>query len=371
MQKFHNRPKNWQDFELLCYHLWSAKFKSDNISRNGRQGQNQQGIDIYGNLPDGKGIFGIQCKGKDNFNNSQITEEEINTELQKALNFHPSLSLIIFATTSKRDAKIQEYVRLKSEEYSKSHNLQVDIKFWDCIEEMLEFYNEVGRWYDNGNQQSYSVDVKAIVENGRLEPVFNRVRRTYQVPTKCASSIFFLLTDPPVKSIFDQRPFKNHTWCEFDIEIKNNGCSVLENYSLDIHFEEAEIQAISNMNDKFTNNFWETEINKLKSEKMELFHHESDDFSLIFEPKDKILVQKGKRSCRIGLLPKYTCSELHVKWKLLARDFNDEGLLVIPIIPSFVEKNDTIFVRSFTDERIENVVENGIEYLDGEDDIDL
>lgn len=60
---------------------------------------------------------------------------------------------------------------------------------------MLEFYNEVGRWYDNGNQQSYSVDVKAIVENGRLEPVFNRVRRTYQVPTKCASSIFFLLTD--------------------------------------------------------------------------------------------------------------------------------------------------------------------------------
>ena len=119
MQKFHNRPKNWQDFELLCYHLWSAKFKSDNISRNGRQGQNQQGIDIYGNLLDGKGIFGIQCKGKDNFNNSQITEEEINTELQKALNFHPSLSLIIFATTSKRDAKIQEYVRLKSEEYSK------------------------------------------------------------------------------------------------------------------------------------------------------------------------------------------------------------------------------------------------------------
>lgn len=55
----------------------------------------------------------------------------------------------------------------------------------------------------------------------------------------------------------------------------------------------------------------------------------------------------------------------------MARDFNDEGLLVIPVIPSFVEKNDTIFVRSFTDERIENVVENGIEYLDGEDDIDL
>lgn len=116
MQTYHNKPKNWQDFELLCYHLWSAVFKSNVISRNGRQGQNQHGVDIYGTLPDGS-FFGIQCKGKDHFNNSQLTKTEIDAELAKVLSFQPSLSLFVFATTSKRDAKIQEYVRIKNQEY--------------------------------------------------------------------------------------------------------------------------------------------------------------------------------------------------------------------------------------------------------------
>lgn len=61
MQTYHNKPKNWQDFELLCYHLWRAEFKSTVISRNGRQGQNQNGVDIYGTLLDGS-FFCIQCK---------------------------------------------------------------------------------------------------------------------------------------------------------------------------------------------------------------------------------------------------------------------------------------------------------------------
>ena len=55
------------------------------------------------------------------------------------------------------------------------------------------------------------------------------------------------------------------------------------------------------------------------------------------------------------------------KWNYITKGKRSEGFWLIENI----EKNDTIFVRSFTDERIENVVENGIEYLDGEDDIEL
>lgn len=366
MQTYHNKPKNWQDFELLCYHLWSAVFKSNVISRNGRQGQNQHGVDIYGTLPDGS-FFGIQCKGKDHFNNSQLTKTEIDAELAKVLSFQPSLSLFVFATTSKRDAKIQEYVRIKNQEYSKNHHMQVDVKFWDCIEEMIEFHKDVRDWYEDMHSGSYAIEIKAIVENGQLTPVFNRVKRDYKVPTGISGVDFYLLTNPPIQDIFHQQPYKNHTWCEFDIELLNVGGSVLENYSLNLQFEKSEVRAISNMNDEYTNNFCEIEINKMKSERMELFHFEKDDFSLLFEPKDTVLVQKGVRSCRIGIFPKHTTSEIHIKWKLLARNFDEEGVLTIPVVPSFIDKSDIKYVSKIEDEHTENVIEEGIEYLDDMD----
>ena len=40
------RPANWQDFESLCLLLWRAEWKSEDIKKNGRNGQAQKGVDI-------------------------------------------------------------------------------------------------------------------------------------------------------------------------------------------------------------------------------------------------------------------------------------------------------------------------------------
>ena len=42
-------PANWQDFETLCKKLWGEIWCcTDTIKKNGRSGQNQYGVDVYG-----------------------------------------------------------------------------------------------------------------------------------------------------------------------------------------------------------------------------------------------------------------------------------------------------------------------------------
>jgi hypothetical protein len=70
----------------------------------GHQGQDQQGIDLFGfRHRDPKQPVGIQCKRIER----PITETIIRAEIKKARKLRPDLSELIFATTSERDAKIQ------------------------------------------------------------------------------------------------------------------------------------------------------------------------------------------------------------------------------------------------------------------------
>lgn len=59
------KPSNWQDFEKLCKKLWGEIWECpDTIQCNGRSGQNQSGVDIYGKPKNETGYYGIQCKGR-------------------------------------------------------------------------------------------------------------------------------------------------------------------------------------------------------------------------------------------------------------------------------------------------------------------
>lgn len=78
------KPSNWQDFEKLCKLLWGEIWLcEDSIKRHGRQGQNQYGVDVYAFVEKYGGYCGIQCKGKDDYTNAKLTEEEIDAEIEK------------------------------------------------------------------------------------------------------------------------------------------------------------------------------------------------------------------------------------------------------------------------------------------------
>jgi tetratricopeptide (TPR) repeat protein len=135
-------PKTWQDFETLCCDLWRAIWSDPNAKKNGRQGQIQHGVDVFGN-PSQSILAGVQCKGKDNYTDKTLSEKELRAEVQKAKSFLPALSQFTLATTGTRDAHIQQVARLLSDEHQTQNLFSVDVWSWEDIVESFESHPEV------------------------------------------------------------------------------------------------------------------------------------------------------------------------------------------------------------------------------------
>ncbi|MBK9504391.1 MAG: hypothetical protein IPO03_03310 [Bacteroidetes bacterium] len=75
-------PKSWDEFEEISLDALRIKWDSPNLQRNGRQGQPQSGVDIYGD----DFLFqtaGVQCKKTD----TELTLKFIEEEIKNAENF--------------------------------------------------------------------------------------------------------------------------------------------------------------------------------------------------------------------------------------------------------------------------------------------
>jgi len=78
---------NWQDFERLCFDLYSRVWQTNDAQMHGRVGQPQSGVDIYGNDRVERKYVGVQCKGKDQGYNNPLTAAELREEVEKAKSF--------------------------------------------------------------------------------------------------------------------------------------------------------------------------------------------------------------------------------------------------------------------------------------------
>jgi hypothetical protein len=139
MKKSIPKPSNWQDFESLCKMLWGEMWSiSDKIKQNGRLGQGQAGVDVYG-IPKGNSKYsGIQCKGKSDDLKSKLTTKEIDKEIENAKTFKPELETFIFATTSNKDVKLEQYVREKDIENRKNGGFEILLYCWEDIADLIE-----------------------------------------------------------------------------------------------------------------------------------------------------------------------------------------------------------------------------------------
>jgi len=130
-------PKNWQDFESICHRLWTEIWNDLNAQKNGRQGQAQHGVDIFGKPIYTSNYHGVQCKDKDNRLGSILTETELVKECNNAIDFKPSLSTFTLATTSQRDEGIQEFYRNLNE--GKKFSFDINVWSWDDIEAEIAY----------------------------------------------------------------------------------------------------------------------------------------------------------------------------------------------------------------------------------------
>lgn len=121
-------PKNWQEFESMVRDAQAQSWKSPSLQKNGRTGQKQAGVDIWG--PDDLGRrVGIQCKCyKGPLTFATVTAEIVNAEM-----FRPALNTLWIATTAEHDATLQEHVRVLSEQRALKGDFAVGLLFWDEI----------------------------------------------------------------------------------------------------------------------------------------------------------------------------------------------------------------------------------------------
>ena len=103
------RPKDWQAFERHSRVLFEHVLGDPNTQKNGREGQPQHGVDIFGKRGGGNGpTVGIQCKGKDTDYGGGVTRSELRSEVEKTRKFKPDIKEFILITTAPDDAEIQE-----------------------------------------------------------------------------------------------------------------------------------------------------------------------------------------------------------------------------------------------------------------------
>ena len=241
------KPSNWQDFEKLCKLLWGEIWGcEDTIKRHGRQGQNQHGVDVFAYVERYGGYCGIQCKGKDEYTNAQLTEAEIDEEIEKAKGFEPEQKKLIFATTANKDAKIECYIRKRDVENRGKGLFQVDIASWEDIVDQLERYKTTYNWYVNNCQFKEATDV-SVTFNGDEEiiihPEYVRTTVHYEYKELTALEKSFqsqwedLLSPNIGASLMPwNRPHQvDKRWCELNIRIDN--ISLFNNNVISICFK--------------------------------------------------------------------------------------------------------------------------------------
>ena len=358
------KPEHWQDFEKLCKKLWGEIWDCPNtIKRNGRSGQKQNGVDVYG-IPKGETqYYGIQCKGKDEYTNSTLTYKEIDEEIQKAESFKPKLKCFIFASTANKDTDIEEYVRNKDIEYRTKGLFEVHLACWEDIVDLLEERRNTYNWYINNCQYKDNTDV-AITFNGREEieiyPEYIRTTIYYELDRLNTSNlnnkypfhIVGMLNDINLSYNLTPNTDNKIQWYEIPIKIENTGTTVIEDYKLYFSTKKESVECISTgieyLSDVFLDSSFRMEMNRQIDEDRELYESADSENELVYIPNDTILVQTDRRlfSFNIGL--KYGVDMIPIYWNFKSRNYNKKGLLKILVIPRYEEKTET---RSCSDLR--------------------
>jgi len=121
-------PKCWDEFQDITLSALKLRWKSVNLQQNGRLGQEQAGVDIFG--PDDLDRrVGVQCKKT----TGELEPKTVLEEVAKAERFQPPLEAFFIATTGRRDAKIQAAVRLLTEKRHTAGSFPVGVLFWDDL----------------------------------------------------------------------------------------------------------------------------------------------------------------------------------------------------------------------------------------------
>jgi len=356
LQKTLRKPENWQDFESLCKKLWGELWEIPHkIKKNGRLGQPQNGVDVYGIPKNEKAYWGIQCKGKnDDYLDTKLTKKEIDKEIEKAKKFSPSLEVFIIASTQSKDVEIEQYVREKDIESRDSKSFEIILFCWEDIVDLIEENRETSNWYLGINNYRDKYDVQVSFDTGESEilvkPKFLKKITRYRVNRINIPTNDYKLVLPKIPTMFESNEI-NRSWCELELTIRNTGSVVLEDWYLKLKLENPK-----KISDGFNVSIWlSNEIKKMMYDNRTLFEDKKTN-SFHFEPATKEpLIQKSGRTFKILFIPHFEQSSMNISWEFFARDFDKSDNLTVNLEAEFKEELIYIPVESEQDVKEEKI----------------
>lgn len=129
-------PESDNTFEEMVCDACSIEWNDNTTQRNGRNGQLQNGLDVFG-YPNGpkRRCRGAQAKLR--AKGKKLTKKEIDNEIIKAQTSPLNPEELIIVTSTCRDVVLQAYVDQISREQAQNNNFSVKIWFWDDLLERL------------------------------------------------------------------------------------------------------------------------------------------------------------------------------------------------------------------------------------------
>ena len=124
-------PNDSTAFESLCLDVWKDIWRDSDAQKNGRRGQRQDGVDIFGH--ENGSVVGVQCKQKDGRLWAKVTPDELEAEVKAARRFEPKLTRFILATTATRDVAVQKRANQLTEQHKKEGLFTVAAWAWEDI----------------------------------------------------------------------------------------------------------------------------------------------------------------------------------------------------------------------------------------------
>lgn len=356
------KPENWQDFESLCKKLWWEIWKCNEIKKNWRQWQNQSWVDIYWIPKNENEYYWIQCKWKDDYINSKLTEKEIDEEIEKAKNFKPKLKKYYFATTWNKDVHIEEYIREKNLENINKWLFEIHLFSWEDIVDLIHENSNTYRYYIESINFKDEYDVELVFENWNdnidIEVYFsNKTKKyVYKEPVK---SIYWNSTDLSliIKNLQLNSPFfwweykwKNISWWNIDLTLNNNWNKQLENYKIYLDFS-WDIEFLDE-------NDWPFQIVNYQYRRVFLYN-ETKTWTLI-PLNNKPLVPKDSYSFNnIALKPKTEWWKIFINWNLVSSHYNKSWVLEINVKSNIIDEEEIIEVNAIDEVKEEtNIIED-------------
>ncbi|MBK1895266.1 hypothetical protein [Chryseobacterium paridis] len=349
MKKTLRKPENWQDFESLCKKLWGELWEIPHeIKKNGRLGQPQAGIDVYG-VPKGKiNYFGIQAKGKDDYTGAKLETNEIQNEIEKAKTFSPALDVFIIATTANKDIKAEQYVREKDIESRSNNGFKILLFCWEDITDLIEENRETFNWYvkEHNFRDKFDVEIFINYFNNKemiVNPKFENVITKYKHGAKPILAPSWMWEKPLM-------PFQsnkiNHSWCEVEIIIENTGAMVIEDWKLSLQISDN----IKTVDDGFDIPWMlSNEVKTHMRDNRTTYAYEDEKLIKYFPVKNSPLIQNDNKWFKFYLKPFSNKDKITIKWTLLARDFNKEGELTIINEPVITDREKVVWVENLSE----------------------